>query len=75
LLVNLGLVTALVVVGVAAHSLAVLKAGAGYRADAGAIGVSLLAILLAARLGGYPNATNVAALVNAGWLLMLTAAG
>jgi len=74
---NLGLVTALVIVGLAAHSLAVLAAGADYLADAGAIGVSLLAIWLAgrppsrARPGGYPNATNVAALVNAGWLLVL----
>lgn len=71
LLLNLGLVTALVVVGVAAHSLAVLAAGADYLADAGAIGISLLAIWLADRPGGHPNATNVAALVNTGWLLVL----
>jgi cation diffusion facilitator family transporter len=77
LLLNLGLVTALALVGLAAHSLAVLAAGADYLADAGAIGVSLLAIWLAgrpataARPGGYPNATNIAALVNAGWLLVL----
>jgi cobalt-zinc-cadmium efflux system protein len=77
LLLNLGLVTVLVVAGLAAHSLAVLAAGADYLADGGAIGVSLLAIWLAARPpsparpGGYPNATNVAALVNAGWLLIL----
>jgi cation diffusion facilitator family transporter len=77
LLLNAGLVTALVIVGLAAHSLAVLAAGADYLADAGAIGVSLLAIWLAARPpsrarpDGYPNATNIAALVNAGWLLIL----
>jgi len=77
LLLNVGLVTALVIAGLAAHSLAVLAAGADYLADAGAIGVSLLAIWLAARPptrarpGGYPNATNIAALVNAGWLLIL----
>jgi cation diffusion facilitator family transporter len=71
LLLNLGLVTALVVVGLAAHSLAVLAAGADYLADAAAIGVSLLAIWLAGRPRGYPNATTVAALVNAGWLLIL----
>jgi cobalt-zinc-cadmium efflux system protein len=71
LLLNLGLVTALVVVGLAAHSLAVFAAGADYLADAAAIGVSLLAIWLAARPRGYPNATTVAALVNAGWLLIL----
>lgn len=80
LLLNLGLVAALVAVGLAAHSLAVLAAGADYLADAGAIGVSVLAIWLAARPptgarpGGYPNATNLAALVNAGWLLLLNVA-
>ena len=80
LLLNLGLVTALVIVGLAAHSLAVLAAGADYLADAGAIGVSLLAMWLASqppsrtRPDGYPNATNIAALVNAGWLLALNVA-
>jgi cobalt-zinc-cadmium efflux system protein len=71
LLLNLALVTALVVAGLAAHSLAVLAAGVDYLADAAAIGVSLLAIWVAARPRGYPNATNIAALVNAGWLLLL----
>jgi cobalt-zinc-cadmium efflux system protein len=77
LLLNLGLVTALAIVGLAAHSLAVLAAGADYLADAGGIGVALLAIWLARRPPsrrhprGYPSATNVAALVNAGWLLVL----
>jgi len=74
LLLNLGLITALVVVGLAAHSLAVLAAGADYLADAAAIGVSLVAIWLAARPRGYPKATNIAALVNAGWLLILNIA-
>lgn len=77
LLLNLALVAALVVVGVAAHSLAVLAAGVDYLADAAAIGVSVLAIWLAsrpptpARPDGYRAATNTAALVNAGWLLVL----
>ena len=80
LLLNLGLIAALVIVGLAAHSLAVLAAGADYLADAAAIGVSLLAIWLAsrppsrARPHGYPHATNIAALVNAGWLLVLNIA-
>ena len=80
LLFNLGLVMALVITGRAAHSLAVLAAGADYLADAAAVGVSLLAIWLAARPAsparprGYPGATNVAALVNAGWLLTLNIA-
>ena len=74
LLLNLGLVTALVITGLAAHSLAVFAAGADYLADAAAIGVSLLAIWLAARPRGYPSATNIAALVNAGWLMTLNIA-
>ena len=74
LLLNLGLVTVLVVVGLAAHSLAVLAAGADYLADAAAIGVSLLAIWIASRPRGHPKATTVAALVNAAWLLILNIA-
>jgi cation diffusion facilitator family transporter len=80
LALNLSLVTALVIVGLAAHSLAVLAAGVDYLADTAAIGVSLLAIRLAgrppsrARPDGYPNATSVAAVVNAGWLLVLNIA-
>jgi cation diffusion facilitator family transporter len=80
LVLNLSLVTALVIVGLAAHSLAVLAAGVDYLADAAAIGVSLFAIRLAsrppsrARPDGYPNATNIAAVVNAGWLLVLNIA-
>lgn len=69
LLLNLALVTALVITGLAAHSLAVLAAGADYLADAAAVGISLLAIWLAARPRGHSRATTVAALVNAGWLL------
>jgi len=55
----------------------VLAAGVDYLADASAIGVSLLAIRLsrrpptAKRPGGYPGATNIAALINVGWLLLL----
>jgi len=74
LLLNLSLVTALVVVGLSAHSLAVLAAGADYLADAAAIGVSLLAIWIASRPRGHPKATTVAALVNAAWLLILNIA-
>ena len=53
-------------VGLVADSLAVLAAGTDYLADAAAIGVCLLAIWLAALPRGYPNATIIAALVNAG---------
>jgi cobalt-zinc-cadmium efflux system protein len=77
LALNLALVASLVAVGVAAHSLAVLAEGGDYLLDAAGVGVALLAIRLSARPasrarpGGYPNATGVAALVNAGWLLIL----
>src|SRR6516225_2107241 len=77
LALNLGLVAGLVVVGVTAHSIAVLAEGGDYLLDAVGVAVALLAIWLAARPatrtrpGGYPNATTVAALINAGWLLML----
>lgn len=75
---NLALVGLLVGIGIAAHSLGVLAEGADYLGDAAAIGVSLLAIWLserpptAARPGGFPRATAYAALVNGGWLLVLT---
>ncbi|MGH9088362.1 MAG: cation diffusion facilitator family transporter [Acidimicrobiales bacterium] len=75
---NLALVGALVAVGAAAHSLAVWAEGADYLADAAAVGVTLLAIHLAhrpptaTRPGGFPRATRYAALVNAGWLLVVT---
>jgi cobalt-zinc-cadmium efflux system protein len=77
LVLNLGLVVGLVVVGVTAHSIAVLAEGGDYLLDAAGVGVALLAIHLAARPAtstrpaGYPNATNIAALINAGWLLAL----
>ena len=78
LALNVVLIAALVMVGIGAHSLGVLAAGADYLADAAAIGVSLVAIRLstlpptAARPNGYPRATTWAALVNAGWLLVLS---
>lgn len=76
LLLNLLLVSALVIVGLTAHSIGVLAAGVDYLADAAAIGVSLLAIRLAHRPSSedstrYKNAPEIAALVNAGWLLAL----
>ncbi len=78
LIANLALVGALIAVGLSAHSLGVWADGVDYLADAAAIGVSLLAIALTRRLptpkrpNGYPRATRNAALVNAGWLLVLS---
>lgn len=77
LILNLALVAALVIVGVGAHSLGVLAEGGDYLLDAGGVGLALIALVLsrrpatARRPSGYPNATNIAALVNAGWLLLL----
>jgi cobalt-zinc-cadmium efflux system protein len=77
LALNLGLVAALVVAGVTAHSLAVLAEGGDYLLDAAGVSVALLAIWLSARPAGgvrrdgAPSASNVAALINSGWLLVL----
>jgi cobalt-zinc-cadmium efflux system protein len=73
LVLNLGLVAALVTVGITAHSLAVLAEGSDYLLDAAGVGVALLAIRLSARLASRtrPSPTDVAALVNCGWLLVL----
>ena len=78
LIANLALVGALIAVGLSAHSLGVWAEGVDYLADAAAIGVSLLAIALTRRPPthkrphGSPRATRNAALVNAGWLLVLS---
>ncbi len=77
LALNLALVAGLVAVGITAHSLAVLAEGTDYLLDAAGAGVALLAIRLSARPAsrgrpaGYPNASRIAALINAGWLLLL----
>lgn len=67
LALNLALIAALVVVGLKGHSLGVLAEGVDYLADAGGIGVALVAIRLA-----HPKATAVAAFVNAAWLTVLS---
>jgi cobalt-zinc-cadmium efflux system protein len=77
LVLNVGLVAALVAVGIAAHSLAVLAEGSDYLLDAAGIAVALVAIRLSARRAGrarpdgHPSPADVAALVNCGWLLVL----
>jgi cobalt-zinc-cadmium efflux system protein len=78
LVLNVILVAGLVITGLRAHSLGVVAAGGDYLADAAAIGVSLFAIWLSrrppspGRPGGYPQATAIAALVNGGWLVVLS---
>src|SRR5260370_4427456 len=73
LVLNVGLVVALVVVGITAHSLAVLAEGGAYLLDAAGVVVALLAIRLSARPASRarPSPTDIAALVNGGWLLAL----
>lgn len=77
LVLNLALVAALVIVGVTAHSLAVLAAGGDYLLDAAGVGVALVAVRLSAHPPGSAprqgsrNASSVAALINGGWLLVL----
>jgi cobalt-zinc-cadmium efflux system protein len=77
LALNLALVVGLVAVGVTAHSLAVLAAGGDYLLDAAGVGVALTAIWLSKRpaSGGRPkpgtNPSDIAALINGGWLLIL----
>jgi cobalt-zinc-cadmium efflux system protein len=77
LVLNLSLVVALVVVGISANSLGVLAEGGDYLLDSAGVAVALFASALARRPAsarrpnGYPNAVNIAALVNGGWLLLL----
>jgi len=74
---NLALVAGLVAAGAVAGSLAVLATGGDYLLDAAAVGVALLAIRLAARprrqdgRAGRIDPVSAAALINAGWLLVL----
>jgi cobalt-zinc-cadmium efflux system protein len=76
LVLNLGLVAGLVAVGLMAHSLAVLAEGGDYLLDAAAVALALVAIRLSARScgrarpPGRPSPTDIAALVNGGWLLV-----
>ena len=78
LVLNLGLVGALIAVGILARSLGVLAAGADYLADAAAIGVSLVAIWLSSRPptpsrpNGFLKATTWAAFFNAWSLLVVS---
>jgi cobalt-zinc-cadmium efflux system protein len=75
LVANLGLVVALVAVGVSAHSVAVWAEAADYLADAAVIALALVALRVEApspsRRRGRPNAARYAALANATWLLVV----
>src|SRR5947209_16593169 len=77
LVLNLGLVAGLVAVGLTAHSLAVLAEGGDYLLDAARAAVAVLAIRMSARASGQDrrpwrwSPTDLAALFNCGWLLLL----
>jgi cobalt-zinc-cadmium efflux system protein len=73
LLLNLGMVVALVVVGLASHSLGVLAAGGDYLGDAAGVALSLIALRMSRHKRGHPRATSYAALANATFLLLVTA--
>jgi len=72
LLLNAGMVAALVVVGLASHSLGVLAAGGDYLGDAAGVALSLVAIRMSRHKHGR-RATSYAALANATFLLLVTA--
>ncbi|MGI8558371.1 MAG: cation diffusion facilitator family transporter [Solirubrobacteraceae bacterium] len=72
LLLNVAMVAALVVVGLASHSLGVLAAGGDYVGDATGVALSLVALRISRHVHGHPRATSYAALVNAAFLLLVT---
>jgi len=70
LILNLSLVAALAAVGITAHSVGVMAAGADYLADAVGIAIAIVAFPLSRR---YPRVHSIAAMVNGGWLFILSA--
>jgi len=73
LLANVAMVVALVIVGLASHSLGVLAAGGDYLGDAAGVALSLAALRMAHHRHGHPRATSHAAMANATFLLVVTA--
>jgi cobalt-zinc-cadmium efflux system protein len=73
LLANVAMVVALVIVGLASHSLGVLAAGGDYLGDAAGVALSLVALRMSRRQHGHPRAPSYAALANAAFLLAVTA--
>lgn len=71
LMLNLAMIAALVIVGLAAHSLALVSEGGDFFADSGALGLGLLAIHLRDRHRNE-KATTWVALINGLWLVLLS---
>lgn len=74
LLLNVLMIAGLLLVGLASHSLGVLAAGADFAADSVAIGLGILAIVIARHPKGNRKATSYVALINAAMLLIVTGA-
>lgn len=73
LALNLAMIAALVIVGIAARSLGVLAAGGDYVADSAAIALGILAVTLRARDGEQSKAPTYVAGINATALLAVSA--
>ena len=73
LLANVAMIVALVIVGLASHSLGVLAAGGDYLGDAAGVALSLIALRMSRHQLGPPRAPSYAALANATFLLAVTA--
>ena len=71
LTINVAMVLGLGLVGIFAHSLGVVAAGADYLGDAAGAGLALAALKIDRRRD-HSRATEFAALVNAGFLLLVT---
>ena len=72
LALNLAMIVALVIVGIAARSLGVLAAGGDYVADSAAIALGILAVTIRARNGEQSKAPTYVAAVNAMALLAVS---
>ena len=72
LALNVVMIAALVIVGLASHSLAVLAAGGDYVADSTAIVLGIAAISISKHPRGHRHATTYVALINASALLAVT---
>jgi cobalt-zinc-cadmium efflux system protein len=69
---NVVMIAALVIVGIAAHSLGVLAAGGDYVADSLAILLGIVAVTIRDRVGEHSKAPTIVALINSGTLLIVT---
>lgn len=72
LALNAGMIVALVVVGITAHSLGVLAAAGDYVADSTAIALGILAVQIRGRVGEHSKASTVVAGVNGIALLVVS---